>query len=458
MEHRIVAVDPGSIAEEMGIEAGDVLVAADGMDVEDVFDWRAVQLDETVTLLIRKPDGEEWELEIEKDEDEELGLVFENDLMSDYRSCSNQCIFCFIDQMPPGMRPTLYFKDDDSRLSFLQGNYITLTNMKQHDVDRIIHHRLEPMNISVHTTNPELRCEMLHNRFAGKVLKYLDDFYAAGLTMNAQIVLCKGYNDGAELERTLSDLYRYVPVLESLSVVPVGLTKYRENLTPLSPFTKEDAREVISTVERWQKKAFREKGLHYVHASDELYITAGLPFPEEARYDGYLQIENGVGMARSLLTDALKAVHRQKKDGEKKRYLFVTGVLAKPLLEAVSEMVSEKFPGHENRIIAIRNDFFGETVTVSGLVTGQDVIKQLRGMDLGDGLLLPNCMFRSGEEVFLDDVTRTDVERELGTKVYILKNTAEATVHAMTGRLTTADLDLTHGKYELAEPPKEGKL
>ncbi|MBR5738435.1 MAG: DUF512 domain-containing protein, partial [Lachnospiraceae bacterium] len=249
MEHKIFAVEPGSIAEELEIESGDVLVSVNGLDVEDVFDWRAVSMDSALTLLIRKPSGEEWELEIEKEEDEDLGLVFENDLMSDYRSCTNKCIFYFIDQMPPGMRPTLYFKDDDSRLSFLQGNYITLTNMKQHDVDRLIHHRLEPMNISVHTTNPELRCRMLNNRFAGKVLKYLDDFYAAGLHMNAQIVLCKGYNDGAELDRTLSDLYRYVPVLESLSIVPVGLTKYREHLTPLQPFTKEEARKVIRTVE-----------------------------------------------------------------------------------------------------------------------------------------------------------------------------------------------------------------
>lgn len=449
VEHRIVSVDRGSIAEELGIEAGDVLVSVDGLEIEDVFDWRAVELDESFTLLIRKPDGEEWELEIEKDEEEEIGLVFENDLMSDYRSCSNQCIFCFIDQMPPGMRPTLYFKDDDSRLSFLQGNYITLTNMKQHDVDRLIHHRLEPMNISVHTTNPELRCKMLNNRFAGRVLKYLDDFYQAGLRMNAQIVLCKGYNDGAELERTLTDLYRYVPVLESLSVVPVGLTKYREKLTPLEAFTKEEARSVIASVERWQEKAFREKGLHYVHASDEFYITAELDFPEEARYDGYLQIENGVGMARSLLTDAEKAVHLQKKDGNAARYVFVTGVLAKPILSAVLEMVLEKFPGHGHEIVAIRNEFFGETVTVSGLVTGQDVIKQLKGKDLRDGLILPNCMFRSGEEVFLDDVTRTDVERALETKVYVLKNDAKALVHAMSGRLSEKDLDYTHGKYEL---------
>ena len=255
MEHKIVGIDPGSIAEELGIESGDTLVSVNGLEIEDVFDWRDFTLEENLTVVIRKADGEEWEFEIEKDPSEDLGFVFESDLMSDYHHCSNKCIFCFIDQMPPGMRPTLYFKDDDSRLSFLQGNYITLTNMKEHDVDRIIRYRLEPMNISVHTTIPELRNRMLNNRFAGSSLKYLDRFHEAGLRMNAQIVLCKGYNDGSELERTLGDLYRYVPVLESLSIVPVGLTKYREGLTRLEPFTKEDAVSVIDLVESWQKSA-----------------------------------------------------------------------------------------------------------------------------------------------------------------------------------------------------------
>ena len=448
-EHKIIAIDRGSIAEELGIEPGDTLVSVDGEEMRDVFDYREAIRRDYVVILIRKADGEEWELEIEKEEDEDLGFVFENDLMSDYQSCSNQCIFCFIDQMPPGMRKTLYFKDDDSRLSFLQGNYITLTNMKDDDIERIIRYHMEPMNISVHTTNPELREKMLHNRFAGKVLRYLDRFYEAGLRMNAQIVLCKGYNDGAELRRTLSDLYRYVPVLESLSIVPVGLTKYREGLAKLEPFTKEDAKEVIRETEAWQKKAFQEYGLHYVHASDEFYILAEEDFPEETRYDGYLQLENGVGMARSLLNDAERSLRRQKKDGEKKRYTFATGYLASPLLQAVRESVERKFPGHENAIVPIRNDFFGETVTVAGLITGGDLYAQLKDRDLGDALLLPNCMFRSGEEVFLDDMTRTELEEKLKTKVYVLSGEASALVHAMTGKLTERDIDFTHGKYEL---------
>ena len=454
MEHKIVGIDPGSIAEELGIESGDTLVSVNGIEIEDVFDWRDFTLEENLTVVIRKADGEEWEFEIEKDPSEDLGFVFESDLMSDYHHCSNKCIFCFIDQMPPGMRPTLYFKDDDSRLSFLQGNYITLTNMKEHDVDRIIRYRLEPMNISVHTTNPELRNRMLNNRFAGSSLKYLDRFHEAGLRMNAQIVLCKGYNDGSELERTLGDLYRYVPVLESLSIVPVGLTKYREGLTRLEPFTKEDAVSVIDLVESWQKRSFSEKGLHYVHASDEFYILAGREFPPEAAYDGYLQLENGVGMARSLLTDAKRSIAGRKKDGTDAHYVFATGKLAEPLIKRVLMMVKERFPGHDHDIVSIRNDFFGETVTVAGLVTGQDILKQLRGKDLRDGLILPSSMFRSGEEVFLDDMTRTELSEALNAPVYILRSDAKSMVNAMMGELTKKDLDSTHGEYELKQVQK----
>ncbi|MBP5224917.1 MAG: DUF512 domain-containing protein [Lachnospiraceae bacterium] len=469
MEHRIIKTEEGSIAEELGIGPGDVLVSVNDTPIEDVFDFRMWEDSEELTLLVRKPDGEEWELEIEKDADEELGLVFENDLMSDYRGCTNACIFCFIDQMPPGMRGTLYFKDDDSRLSFLQGNYITLTNMKQEDVDRICRYHMEPMNISVHTTEPELRCMMLHNRFAGEKLKFLQDFYDAGITMNAQIVLCKGVNDGAHLERTVRDLFAYAPCMQSLSVVPVGLTKYREGLYPLEPFTKEDAEHVIDLIETLQREAAERFGLHFVHASDEWYILAERDFPEEERYDGYLQLENGVGMARSLFTDAEAVLEeedsphaaRRQKSARKthkkplfKQATFATGVLAKPLLETVRAMVLKQYGADalpDSRIVAIRNDFFGEQVTVAGLVTGQDLLKQLKGRDLGDVLFLPNVMFRSGEEVFLDDLTKTDVERELQVPVAVLKGGAEALVHALTGTLTEADIDLTHGRYELKD-------
>ena len=291
--HVISQVAPGSIGEELELEPGDELLTINGQEIEDIFDYEYYIDSEALTMVVRKADGEEWELEIENGR-EDLGLTFENGLMSDYRSCCNKCIFCFIDQMPPGMRETLYFKDDDSRLSFLQGNYITLTNMKDRDIERIIKFHLAPINISVQTTNPELRCKMLNNRFAGEALKKIDRLYAAGIPMNGQIVLCKGVNDGAELERTIKDLSRYLPHMASVSVVPVGLSRYREGLYPLEPFTSKEAGEVIDLVERWQRKLYAEYGLHFIHASDELYMLAGREMPEAERYDGYIQLENGV--------------------------------------------------------------------------------------------------------------------------------------------------------------------
>ena len=282
----ISRVLPGSIAEELELEAGDVLTAINGQPVEDVFDYRYLMNDEYVTLLVEKADGELWELEVEKEFEEDLGAEFENGLMDDYRSCSNRCIFCFIDQMPPGMRDTLYFKDDDSRLSFLQGNYVTLTNMSRKDIDRVIRYRLEPINISFQTMNPELRCRMLHNRFAGEALKKVDLLYEAGISMNGQIVLCKGINDGGELEYSLEKLSAYAPVLQSVSVVPVGLTKFREGLFPLEPFTKEDAEKVLEQIHRWQKAMYEKYGIHFVHASDEWYILAGRIFRRKSATTG----------------------------------------------------------------------------------------------------------------------------------------------------------------------------
>ena len=298
--HIVDKVLPGSIAEELEIEKGDRLISINGQEIGDVFDYHFLVNDDFLTVLIEKPTGEQWELEIEKDYEDDLGIEFGQGLMDEYRSCRNKCMFCFIDQMPKGMRETLYFKDDDSRLSFLQGNYITLTNMSDDDVDRIIRYHLEPINISFHTTNPELRCKMLHNRFAGEALKKIDRLYEGGITMNGQIVLCKGVNDGEELERSIRDMMKYLPCLQSVSVVPVGLTKYREGLYPLESFTKEDAKEVLSIIHKWQKKAYDEFGYHFIHAGDEWYILAEEEMPEEERYDGYLQLENGVGMTQNV--------------------------------------------------------------------------------------------------------------------------------------------------------------
>jgi len=274
-KHVISRVLPGSIGEELELEPGDVLLSIQGKPVEDVFDYRYLMNDEFAVIEVCKPDGEIWELEVEKEYEEDLGIEFENGLMDEYRSCTNKCVFCFIDQMPPGMRETLYFKDDDSRLSFLQGNYVTLTNMSQHDIDRVIHYHLSPINISFQTMNPKLRCEMLHNRFAGEALKKVDQLYEAGITMNGQIVLCRGLNDGKELEYSLSKLAEYAPVLQSVSVVPVGLSRFREGLYPLKPFDRESAKEVLELIHRWQDQMMEKHGIHFVHASDEWYLQIG---------------------------------------------------------------------------------------------------------------------------------------------------------------------------------------
>lgn len=288
--HVIKNVKPHSISEELEIEAGDVLLEINGEKIEDIFDYQYLTEDDYIEILIRKPSGEEWILEVDKDYNEDMGMEFEEGLMDNYRSCQNKCIFCFIDQMPKGMRETLYFKDDDSRLSFLQGNYITLTNMSDRDIDRIIRYHLCPINISVQTTNPELRCKMLSNRFAGEALKKIDRLAKACIEMNGQIVLCKGVNDKKELKRSIEDLSRYLPHMRSVSVVPAGLTKYREGLYPLELFTKEEACSVIDMIESYQQNFYEKYGLHFIHASDEWYILAERDFPDEETYDGYIQL------------------------------------------------------------------------------------------------------------------------------------------------------------------------
>lgn len=431
--HVVRQVEPDSIGEELGIEPGDKLLSMNGSEISDVFDYYYYMEDEELVLLIEKPNGEQWELEIEKDEDESLGLEFEQSLMDEYRSCRNKCMFCFIDQMPEGMRDTLYFKDDDSRLSFLQGNYITLTNMSDEDVARIVKYHLEPINISFQTTNPELRCRMLHNRFAGDALKKVDILYQGGIRMNGQIVLCKGVNDGEELERSIRDLTGYLPFLRSVSVVPVGLTKYREGLYPLEPFTKEEARAVLRTIHAWQDKVYEEYGLHFIHAGDEWYILAGEELPEEERYDGYLQLENGVGMLRLLFNEFEEGLQELEGDSREREVSLATGKLAYPYLKRMLERLTEKFPHVSVRLYQIENHFFGECITVSGLITGQDLAEQLKGQQLGEVLLLPCNMFRIGEEVFLDDFTLQDVENTLQVPVDIVKSSGQDLIDSILG-------------------------
>ncbi|MCI8949992.1 MAG: DUF512 domain-containing protein [Lachnospiraceae bacterium] len=459
--HKITAIEPGSIAEELELEPGDLVVTINGHEIEDIFDYEYYVDSPSMLMVVNKANGEEWELDIEHDY-EDLGITFENGLMSEYRSCSNQCIFCFIDQMPPGMRETLYFKDDDSRLSFLQGNYITLTNMKKKDIDRIIRFHLSPINISVHTTNPDLRCSMLHNRFAGQVLAMIDRLWEAKTPMNGQIVLCKGINDGEELERTIRDLTKYIPYMESVSVVPVGLTKFREGLFPLEPFTGEDARKVISQIEQWQKRLYPEFGTHFIHASDEFYLLAGLPLPEADRYDGYLQLENGVGMLRLFQEEILDALnkaesyqtHETDRDDKceiEEEISIATGFSAYESLKTYIGWVSERFPNRKIHLYPIKNEFFGHQITVTGLLTGQDLMKQLKGKTLGTRLLLSANMFRSGEDVLLDDITKADLENALQVPVNIVKSSGYDFINALLFPVT--DNDSKHQEYEV---PDEG--
>ncbi len=429
-EHIVKAVEADSIAEELEIEPGDVLLTINEEEIEDIFDYRFMIKDEYLEVLIRKPDGEEWLLEIEKEYDDDLGIEFENSLMSEYRSCCNKCIFCFIDQMPPGMRETLYFKDDDSRLSFLQGNYITLTNMKEKDIDRIIRMNLAPINISVQTTNPKLRCKMLNNRFAGEKLQFLQKLYEGHIEMNGQIVCCKNVNDGMELKRSIEDLSKYLPFMRSVSVVPAGITKYREGLYPIELFTSEEAGEVIDLIESYQQGFYEKYGLHFIHASDEWYINAGRDFPEEERYDGYIQLENGVGMMRLFINEfqeALESLLADEKYPKLQKELqrtvtVVCGKLTYTTMQDFADKLQQAFPGLTINVYYIRNDFFGETITVSGLITGQDLVKQIQerkeqGVSLGETLQIPSNMLRSGEQVFLDDMTVAEAEAALGMKL-----------------------------------------
>ena len=432
--HIIKSTAQNGIAREMGIEAGDRLLQINGKEMEDVFDYEYLIQDEYIEVLIEKTDGEEWLLEIDKEYGEELGVEFENSFMDEYRSCCNKCIFCFIDQMPKGMRETLYFKDDDSRLSFLQGNYVTLTNMKEHDLERIIKYKLGPINISVQTTNPELRCQMLNNRFAKDALSKMERLYQAGIPMNGQIVLCKGVNDGRELERTITDLMGYLPVMESVSVVPVGISRFREGLFPLEPFTKEEAESVLKLIHEFQEQCMAAWGRHFVHAGDEWYLLAGQELPEEERYDGYLQLENGVGMLRLLKTEfaeALKESQSAFQKAEPGMVTIATGLLAAPTMQELAWEFQNYFPEVKIQVIPVINHFFGELITVSGLLTGQDIIAQLEGRELGKKLLLPCNLLRSGEQIFLDDVTLAQVENALQVKIDIVKSSGQDLVSCL---------------------------
>ncbi len=438
-EHIISVVRKDSIAEEMGLEPGDAVISINDVEIEDVFDYRFLINDEYLEVLIKTKQGEECILEIEKEFDEELGIEFETGLMDNCRRCQNNCIFCFIDQNPKGMREAMYFKDDDTRLSFLQGNYITLTNISDHDLNRIIRYRLEPVNISFQTMNPELRCKMLNNRFAGEALKKVDRLFEAGIKMNGQIVLCKGINDKEELRFSLDKLLEYYPLLESVSVVPVGITKFRDGLHPLEPFTKEDACEIIDIVNEYQKKALKMGELHFVHASDEWYLLAERELPKEEEYDGYLQYENGVGMLTSLIDEtreALKEIGDNRKAykiNDSREVSLAVGTAAYEIIHQLCLETEKVFPGLKTNVYPVQNKFYGERITVSGLLTAGDIISQIKGKNLGDELLLTENMVRIDEEIFLDDMSVSDVQNALQVHIRIVKSNGMDFVKSLLG-------------------------
>lgn len=417
---KIMSVEAGSRAARAGVETGDILISINGREINDVLDYRFHLTSTHVRLICRRGD-EDFCVEIRKHEYDDIGLEFETPLMDKKHSCENKCIFCFIDQLPRGMRQTLYFKDDDSRLSFLHGNYITLTNLHESDIDRIIEMHISPVNISVHTTNPELRVKMMHNKRAGEVLSYMKKLADAGISLCGQIVLCKGINDGDELERSMRDLRELYPAMQSVSIVPAGLTRYREKLYPLEEYTRDEAGAVIDAVDRLAEEYKREVGSRLFFCSDELYLRAGRALPSEDYYEGYSQIENGVGMITSLLTefdDEMNFLDEYLEDHTAPRHVSIaTGVASYETIKRMACTLEAAVEGLRVDVYKIINHFFGESITVAGLLTGKDMSEQLEGRDLGDILIFPSNTLRAGEDIFLDDMTPSQLSERIGVPV-----------------------------------------
>ena len=429
----IASVEAGSVCDKLGLRAGDSLVAINSHEIYDILDYRFHLCEKKIKLTVIR-DGKAKNFRFRKEENDlDIGLEFATALMDEKQSCKNKCIFCFIDQNPPGMRQSCYFKDDDSRLSFLHGNYVTLTNISEREVERIIEMHISPINVSVHTTDPELRCKMLSNRFAGEKLAYLRRFADAGITICAQIVLCRGINDGAHLDRTLHDLMEYLPALDSVSIVPAGLTKYRENLPKLELFSPEECRAVINQVAAYGDYCMQKYGTRVFLCSDEFYVRGGLPLPDEDFYCGFSQLEDGVGMLTSFKTDALRELEFAEASERERAVSVVTGHAAYDTISEVARLCEEKHGKLRVNIIRIDNNFFGKTVTVAGLLTGGDMIAGCRGKELGETLFIPRNSLRADGDLFLDNLSPEDLERELGVPVKPLEGDGALFVAALCG-------------------------
>lgn len=424
MKNTISKVKPGSIAEELEIEVGDKLISINEKEVRDIIDYKFLMADEDIVALIEKADGEIWELEIEKDYDEDLGVEFKDSIMDQAKSCCNKCIFCFIDQLPKGMRETLYFKDDDSRLSFLQGNFVTLTNMTDEDINRIIEYKISPINVSVHTTNPELRQKMLSNRFAGNVYERLIKLSNGGIKINCQVVSCPGVNNREELIKTVEDLYKLHPSIENVAVVPVGITKFREGLFDMTLYNKETSLMEIEGIKRIQEKYINEIGYPFVRLSDEFYVTAEVHVPSKDFYDKFDQLEDGVGMIR-IFRENIKEGLSNLSLNKRGSFTLITGTSAYKEIKAAAEEIEKVNSNIKVQVNAIINNFFGSTITVAGLLTGKDIKEQLKDAKLGDYIIIPRNILRAGEEVFLDDVTVEELEKHFNKSILICEYTGE---------------------------------
>ena len=428
----IRSVTPGSPAALAGILPGGTLLSVNGHGIEDVLDYQYYTYDPELTVVVSVPGEGEKTLTVRKEEGEPMGLDFEDYLMDKARSCANHCLFCFVDQLPKGLRKTLYFKDDDSRLSFLTGSYITLTNLSEREIQRICDLRISPIRVSVHAVNPELRRKLLQNERGGEIMEILRRFSDAGITVECQIVCCPGLNDGEELTRSMEELAALYPSVESVSVVPVGLTKYRAHLPQLTPFDQEKACAVVDQVEGFGEKCLEKYGSRIFFCADELYLKAGRELPEDDFYEGYPQLENGVGMLKLLETEFTEAME-ELEPGKPEPFTAVTGVAAAPYLRSLIGKAAERYDLPEWKVAAVENDFFGHTIDVAGLVTGRDLIAQLRGRTVGGKLLIPVNMLRHGETVFLDDVSLDDVERELGVAPTVVPQDGRELLKAVLG-------------------------